>query len=307
MVSFLKRKPELTAVRGLAALWVFVYHIPIYLKLNWGIDIPLVSAGYLGVPVFFILSISLLLNSLDDNPSLEHYFKRRIKRIWPMYFFTVALVFLYYSHSLGWLVEQTTFSDVFIDNQSIGYVFWSLQIEEVAYLFFPVISRLSPLGKSRLAGVLYVSAALSCVLIFKTGTVFQLWWLPVALSSYGLGIYVYLRKLPSFTLPLVLMGLFYWDVIPFEMLSFIVAPGFAYLVQEATRFGFLRWKGFVWVGDSSYGLYLIHPLLLSGLGVVGAIVTLPASWAFEKANLKLVSRFGGRQAPSVAAGPASGS
>lgn len=294
----MKHQPELTAIRGLAALWVFIYHIPIYLNLGLGIDIPLVSAGYLGVPIFFILSISLLLKSLDENPSLQHYFLRRIKRIWPMYFFTVLLVFIYYSHSLVWLAEQMSFSGVFIDNQTIFYVFWSLQIEETAYLFFPLIQRTSDTNKLRLASLLYFSSAISFVLILKTGTVFELWWAPVATSSYGLGIAVYLRRIPSWTFPLVFMGMFYWDVIPFEMLSFIVAPGFAYFIQQSKGFGFLRWHGFVWVGENSYALYLIHPLLLSALGLLGAIVALPASWLFEKANLEI--RFGGRQAPSEA-------
>lgn len=282
----MERLPELTSLRGLAALWVFVYHIPIYLGFA-SFDTPIISSGYLGVPIFFILSISLLLKSLDENPSLEHYFKRRIKRIWPMYFVTVILVFLYYSHSLEWLAQQITFSGVFIDNQSIGYVFWSLQIEEVAYLFFPIVHKLTPHSKLKLALSLFLLGVILFVFVLHFGLALSLWWLPLSLASYGLGIMVYLKRIPSLVIPLLLAAPFYWDTIPFEMASVIVAPGFAYIIQECARIKFLKAKPLVWVGDNSYGLYLIHPLLLSAFGWLGVLLSIPAAWGFEKANQRI--------------------
>ena len=281
--SLLARQTELTSLRGVAALWVFVYHIPIYLGFA-SLDTPIISSGYLGVPIFFILSIYLLLKSLDSNPSLEHYFVRRVKRIWPMYFVTIALVFVYYSHSLSWLAEQTTFGGVFIDNESIGYVFWSLQIEEVAYLFFPAIHRLSNSSKMSLAIGLYGASVVSFFLILRFGFALSLWWVPLSLASYGLGIMVYLKRIPRFTLALLIVAPFYWDAIPFEMAAVFIAPGFAWVVQESYRIKLLKSKGLVWVGNNSYGLYLLHPILLAAFGVVGIVLALPLAWAFERAN-----------------------
>lgn len=286
----MKRSPELTAIRGVAALWVFVYHIPIYIGFTIPLNTPIISAGYLGVPIFFILSISLLLRSLDENSSLEHYFLRRLKRIWPMYFVSIVLIFLYYGHSLTWLLEQSSFTGVFLDNQAIGYVFWSLQIEEVAYLFFPLIHRMSNANKQTLGMLLYFASAVSFMVILRDGLTASLWWLPLSLSSYSLGVFVYLRKIPKMVFPLILLALFYWDVEQFEMASFIVAPAFAYLVQQADSFKFLKWKSLVWVGDNSYGLYLLHPFLLSSLGVFGIVFALPVAWAFEQCNKGLLSR-----------------
>lgn len=282
------RQAELTAIRGLAALWVFVYHIPIYLGFA-SLDTPVVSAGYLGVPIFFILSISLLFHSLDDNPSLPHYFGRRLRRIWPMYFATVALVFFYYGHSTQWLLEQGTFAGVFIDNQTIGYIFWSLQIEEVAYLFFPAMHKLSDMNKSRLAAALYLAGVGAFFVILKSGLALSLWWLPLSLASYGLGIMVYQRKVPKLCLVVLPLAFFYWDTIQFEMASVFVAPGLAYLVQQATKLPVLNNKVLVWVGDNSYGLYLIHPLLLSVFGFFGVVLALPFAWVFESANKALIS------------------
>ena len=67
--------PALTAVRGLAAFWVFVYHAwlsvgPQLLVVplpRAAIDLtPLASAGWAGVGVFYVLSGYLLWSVFDD-------------------------------------------------------------------------------------------------------------------------------------------------------------------------------------------------------------------------------------------------
>ncbi len=282
------RRPELTSLRGLAALWVFIYHIPIYVGFPFPANFPLVSAGYLGVPIFFILSISLLLGSLDNNASLKHYFTRRIKRTWPMYFMSVMIVGLYYSRSLAWLLEQTTFSGAFYDAPGIHYIFWSLQVEELAYLFFPLIHRLSSSGKLATGISLYGLGILAFYLVFKTGSLAYFWWLPIALSSYGIGIIVYLKKIPSMCVLLIAPALFFWNNTLVESASFLVAPGFGYLIQQSGGIKILKSKSLVWVGDVSYGLYLVHAILLSAFGFFGIALALPAAWAFEKANKELI-------------------
>ena len=94
-----------------------------------------------------------------------------------MYFATVALVFFYYGHSTQWLLEQGTFAGVFIDNQTIGYIFWSLQIEEAAYLFFPFIQRMR--GKLNLAIGLYAAGVTSFFLILHSGLALSLFPLEI--------------------------------------------------------------------------------------------------------------------------------
>ncbi len=278
-------QPELTGIRGLSALWVFVFHI----NETFGhiTDLPLVSAGYLGVPIFFILSISLLLRSLDVNSDLKHYFIRRIKRIWPMYFVTVAFVFLTQHDSLSWLIGQTTFSAVFTNNLAIRYVFWSLQIEEVAYVFFPLIHRLSDSKKFQVGIALwFVSLAFTTWLLwgFDVARIAAWWWVSVALSSYGLGILVYLRRIPIFAAALCLPAIFFWDYHSFFALGCVVAPGLAYFVQEAKRLKLLSSKPLVKAGEFSYGLYLIHVLAIDLFGWLGVAISIPLAWLFEKGN-----------------------
>ncbi|MDA4126919.1 MAG: acyltransferase family protein, partial [Thaumarchaeota archaeon] len=83
--------PRLSGLRGSAAFLIVLYHVA-----GFGILVgipPLLARAFdqavvgfwVGVPVFLMLSMVLLLRSLDANSDIKHYFKRRIKRIWPIY------------------------------------------------------------------------------------------------------------------------------------------------------------------------------------------------------------------------------
>ena len=100
--------PALTAVRGLAAFWVFVYHAwlsvgPQRLLLPVGtasVDLtPLASAGWAGVGVFYVLTGVMLWGEFDDwamgrRDSLPsgRYAERRALRILPPYNAQFALL-----------------------------------------------------------------------------------------------------------------------------------------------------------------------------------------------------------------------
>src|ERR1700730_16332722 len=82
-ISKSKFDPGLSGLRGLASFGVVLFHASIYIRMPL---FALTSTFYLGVPVFLMMSMYLLLKRLDANALLKHYFKRRIIRIWPIYF-----------------------------------------------------------------------------------------------------------------------------------------------------------------------------------------------------------------------------
>src|SRR5512139_237422 len=100
--------PALTAARGLAAFWVFVYHVwlsagPQRLVVplaGAALDLtPLASVGWAGVDVFYVLSGFLLWGVFDDYASrraqaipVARYAERRALRILPPYYAQVALL-----------------------------------------------------------------------------------------------------------------------------------------------------------------------------------------------------------------------
>ncbi len=157
--------PALTAVRGLAAFWVFVYHAwlsvgPQLLLIPLGtmpIDVtPLASAGWAGVGVFYVLSGFLLWGVFDDWASgrsdslqLGRFAERRALRILPPYYAQVALLAV-----LGLVttwVERPTLTTLaynltlthglsYEHFQAVNNVWWTLSIEAQFYLALPLLA-----------------------------------------------------------------------------------------------------------------------------------------------------------------------
>ena len=157
--------PALTAVRGLAAFWVFVYHawvwaVPQRLWLpvgNGALDLtPLASAGWAGVDVFYVLSGFLLWGMVDDwamrrrdDLRLARFAERRALRILPPYYAQVALLAL-----LGLVttaVEAPTPTTLALNLtmthglslehfQAVNGVWWTLSIEAQFYVMLPLLA-----------------------------------------------------------------------------------------------------------------------------------------------------------------------
>lgn len=88
--------PELDGLRGLAILWVVLYHCSPRLAGIW-IHYPALW-GWSGVILFFILSgflITSILLATREKPKYFHNFHaRRALRIWPVYLLVLAVVYL---------------------------------------------------------------------------------------------------------------------------------------------------------------------------------------------------------------------
>ena len=95
---------SLTGIRGLAALWVALFHFSTYPDIG-AIDLgPIVVCGYWGVDVFFMLSgLVLAINyaprfaSEDfDWRAFRAFLGKRIARIYPLHLVTFLLVFVFW-------------------------------------------------------------------------------------------------------------------------------------------------------------------------------------------------------------------
>lgn len=94
--------PELTGLRGLAALWVLLFHAWVVCGEpglgGYGLAAPF-AVGWAGVDVFFTLSAFLLSLpfatwrlGLAPRPPLKRYFMRRVLRIFPAYYVQLAIL-----------------------------------------------------------------------------------------------------------------------------------------------------------------------------------------------------------------------
>ena len=154
--------PGLDGVRGLAILLVLAVHfVGNATPLTWGerLAVKLGNYGVLGVDLFFVLSgfliTGLLLDSKGDPRYFRNFYARRTLRIFPLYYFVLALLFIVIPalttvppaleearQHQAWLWTYT--ANFFLAAKSswaLTYVshFWSLAIEEHFYLLWPLV------------------------------------------------------------------------------------------------------------------------------------------------------------------------
>jgi len=285
--------PRIAQLRFFASFSVVLYHL-------WTLQlIPLVffRPGWLGVPLFFELSIFLLLNRLDENPSLPRYFKRRVKRIWSLYFLAVITVFLIDRYVFNMdvtyydLVLHFAFVSFVFAPFSFQYLFWSLQLEEWMYLAIPLIHRMNDKAKFQTAVLLiFITFFYSLCIVFLPYNEFHLLYFmpPFWLGAYGWGIIAYLLKKKqkgesskkSKYLLLILYAQYVLTALTFSSNEFVyefstrfliynlALPAFALLILNPPK---VLTRVTVFLGEVSYGIYLWTLLFQELFGVAGVL------------------------------------
>ena len=164
-------RPELDVVRFLAFLLVFLLHVlpaegdPRVIKLIGGfvpVFYDLVEACRFGLSLFFALSAFLIFELLlrerqaTGTLSVKEFYTRRILRIWPLYYFALALGAVVAllpggQHTdvakLGWFAFFAAAWYLTLHSSFYNPVLplWSISVEEQFYLFAPwVIKYLKP-------------------------------------------------------------------------------------------------------------------------------------------------------------------
>jgi peptidoglycan/LPS O-acetylase OafA/YrhL len=200
----------LDGLRFFAFLLVFVFHALQWSP--WG-NWPVIRFGFLGVPIFFVLSGFLIGGILLDLRSktqpgfglaakLKTFYIRRSLRIFPVYYlFIVVLVLLTVLSgqsdpatwdNLPWqLAYLTNFRSFFVGMERIrqGH-FWSLAVEEHFYLLAPLVVLLvSRKTLVRLIAGIIIAVAAARFTIYRAGSARDFWVLsPMQFDLLGLGI-----------------------------------------------------------------------------------------------------------------------
>ena len=151
------RIPELDGFRAIAVWMVLLAHLtggwPLPNGALDGLPAPLlfiISKGWLGVDLFFVLSGLLITGILLDSKKKPLYFRtfygRRFLRIIPLYFVVIAVCFAAYRQPTGYFLLSFCFLANFASAFGVGTphgpgVFWSLAVEEHFYLAWPIMVR----------------------------------------------------------------------------------------------------------------------------------------------------------------------
>lgn len=205
---------SLTALRGLAAWVVVLYHVRGQLTEQipaWVLDF--VSVGYLAVDFFFCLSGFVIYLSyhnrvIGQHHGIRQFMAKRLARIYPLHFLTlgfyVAVVVALLTVSENpripaWLSRDTFFLNLFLI-QNWGFhdgiywntPAWSISTEFFAYLIFPLILLKGKLSKRSTATLLLF--CLAAVVMLRIAA----YWLNVDDMNQRIGRYGLFRCVLEF-------------------------------------------------------------------------------------------------------------
>ncbi|HXD92278.1 MAG TPA: acyltransferase, partial [Bacteroidia bacterium] len=257
-------------------------------------------AGY-GVSIFFALSgfliTYLLLEEKKIRPiSLKNFYIRRILRIWPLYYMYLLLSLL-----TIWLYnlpfdKSSTFFFLFL-SANIPFIlsnivplishYWSIGVEEQFYIFWPWFIKKTPSNRilSFTIGItlLLIVIKLICKIIeVKYNLIFPYEFIQVTrfhcMSIGAIGAVLYFQKNNYFlkTVSTYIVQLISWvilflaainlfhiaSVLDNEIISLITVFLIIGQIEKKNRIINIETTFFNFLGKISYGIYIIHPLVI---------------------------------------------
>ena len=289
MVSFKYISTYRSALMGVAMLLVFCFHAvgewaPSYIH-------DICSKGIIGVDIFIFLSAIGLSFSLEKNNNIFIFYKRRIKRIFPTYWFIMTCVYLFvstlnkvgimpndyyrYPHNL-WEIIQT-YSTIGYWIKDGLYYLWYIPAITILYLFFPLIFRL-------FRKITWRKSCFTCLLPSLI-----IMYLPMQLTDaqwcliYRIGIFMFgaifyhflklNKELPTITYFLgiigiifyIIRGIYNWENFHYQIIEdaifYIILP-FILLSTTLLFKNHLIEKSLYFIGTISLEFYLVHEFIL---------------------------------------------
>ncbi len=289
--------PALTGIRSIAAAMVLFLHLNQAIP-NAGLGaLPFIHFGYLGVDVFFVLSGFIISHvygrelAVFDRGRYVKYLWYRIARLYPVHLAMLVVLILMLVGLMAagvtpnvpanWefsaLIWQLTLTHAWgtLGEATWNGPAWSISLEFLAYLMFPVFLLLVRPFRGPLAAL--AAAALLCVLFAALFWGFE-WRIKTAqvggsaiarvLIEFGIGCLLYRAwtGLPRSR---------WWDLVAVATVAAVLAitavsasalPLVAVLALSVLSVSlaagpvqhFLGCRAMVWLGEISYAVYMVH-------------------------------------------------
>ena len=281
---------EVDALRALAVTAVIIFHCEI------------MHFGWAGVWLFYVISgfaiTTSLLNSELKRPTrgifLRNFYIRRSLRIWPLYFFYVALMCIVlvwmnktnlFNH-LPWILTYTQNLHLMIQRDyDISWlpfsILWTLALEEQFYLLFPFLYAFTN-KRGVIIGLILVIVAAPFVRYFWGQWALAQGW---SLDSVGRAVYMFpFAQFDSFAIGCLLAilrpqleGKLLWARLAFAgavLYAIVYMGAYLYIEQQKTLGSFL----------SGYNTLFPH----HNFGELREVFLYPAIWAISAALIWLL-------------------
>ncbi len=289
----------LTGFRGVAALIVALYHF----SRGFGSEpIFSVGPGYIAVDAFFVLSGYVLAYNYAstfsagfDKAEYWGFLIKRVCRVYPAYLAILILAAVKLNLNLGGGEPVTlgvwdAFCNIFmltgwgLHATPIMGVSWSVSAELFCYIFFPLIAMLAAQHTVMLGFVAFAAfAAIAGMSNLGLGVEGPMdivssdhsFSLARAVCGFILGVIGYSLseragagrlRMANYVLPVATLALCVsWFLDSSDLITYLAVVLVVWLIAQGSRVGEgLFGNGPVYVlGQISYSLYLIHPLLVS--------------------------------------------
>ncbi len=293
--------PGLNGLRALAALSVLFSHIFQDTFGNWGLEYVKLPLFLDGVTLFFVISgfliTFLLLHEYEKYATVDvsKFYIRRILRIWPIYYFYIILVIavLYAVGKEFEIMNGTLYYYVFfaanipfLSYSGIPLIahYWSIGVEEQFYLFWPWFLKLT--RNKLLVGVFsvllfwvflkmgsYVFFS-SKSLIYKFFNVTRFHCMMIgalgAIGFYNKNVW-FMKLFTNKWLQIIswlcfIFSGFFFGFIPAVVTAEFIAVLSLFLIMSQVegipKFINLENRYFDFIGKISYGIYVLHPLVI---------------------------------------------
>ena len=275
-----RRLGHLDALRGIAAVSVMIYHYTTRYGEHWGHPEELVLTfpdGGMGVELFFCISGFVIYMTLKRCRSVQEFALKRCARLYPAYWFAVALTFTVVSvfglegfeASASTALLNLTMLNRFMRVEFVDHVYWSLTIELIFYFWMAVALHRGMLDRLHRTCLVWLAVStiptflefafggpnipdiLKAILLTKYWTYFMTGMLLFRVYETGRWDW----RDPAL-IALGLLSLFLVAELRYVLLGTGAVSLFAITVFGAPRF--LQTRVLVFLGSISYALYLVH-------------------------------------------------
>lgn len=308
-------------MRGIAALWVVLFHASegghverLKALLPHAFVNVVLDLGHLGVPLFFVLSGFVMALTVDashvDGPFAARFIGRRLVRLTPPYWFSIAVVvtlLVVKSRALHLPLALPSAADLaahlvylqgVLKAAPINDVFWTLGVEVQFYVAFALLMWLADalqrngvLRHGRLAvGTASAALALAWPAGLANGPVWSGGFLPFWFCFMAGALACWAWREGGMFKPVfwiytaVLAATWLIDRSSLTAAAIVAAIALVVAALRGAMHRWLDWRALQFIGLVSYSLYLLHnPLTGSGFNVVKRL--LPAGWATELVGL----------------------